>query len=286
MAFERGEEVDFSFEHAHGERFRGNLFRQRGSLALSLRRISPTVRTLEELGLPASLRDLMNNERGLVLIAGATGSGKTTTASALLDEINSKIPAHIITIEDPIEVLHPHKRCLVSQREVGRDTPSFSSALRAALREDPDVIFVGEMRDVETTRLALLAAETGHLVISTLHASSAPKAVDRVIDIFPPHEQPQVRALFADTLSIVLAQELIPRSCGGVTPLAEILVATPAVRSLIREGRVHQLENVMHTSTRIGMQTREQHLQLLCARGVVREERSASREGGERRANG
>lgn len=204
-----------------------------------------------------------------MLIAGATGAGKTSTATALLDEINRESSGHIITIEDPIEALHASKGCLVSQREVGRDTRSFADALRAALREDPDVIYVGEMRDVATVRLALLAAETGHLVISTIHASSAAKAVDRVIDIFPPDQQPQVRALVAETISAVVSQELVPSQSGGLVPVVEVLVATPATRATIREGKGHQLENIMRTSLHLGMQTREHHLRVLRTQGVV-----------------
>ena len=254
-------EADGAFTSSQG-RWRFNAFHFMKGIGISLRRLPLKVPALEQLGLPEVVGQFARLERGLVLITGATGSGKSTTAAAILDEINRRDASHIVTIEDPIEFVHESQRSLVSQREVGTHTASFSHALRAALREDPDVIFVGEMRDLETVRLALQAAETGHLVISTLHTASAAKTISRIIDVFPAEQQSQVRLILAEALEGVVSQELVV-TAGGRAVVSEVLVATPSVRALIRDGKTHQLEHVMQTSRGVGMQTREVALRSL-----------------------
>nr|MBA3329987.1 PilT/PilU family type 4a pilus ATPase [Actinomycetota bacterium] len=251
-------------------RFRVNLYSQRESLAAAFRMIPATLKTLEELGMPTSLYDLTLNPRGLVLVTGPTGSGKSTTLAALIDHINSTRAEHIITIEDPIEFLHKHKRCIVNQRELGEDATSFADALRGALRQDPDVILLGEMRDLETISTALTAAETGHLVFGTLHTQSAPSTVDRVIDVFPAEQQDQIRIQLAATLVGVLTQTLLPTADGrGRAPGIELLLPDDAVRNLIRQSKVEQVYSIMQTSISRGMQTMEQSLVDLVRRGVV-----------------
>jgi twitching motility protein PilT len=267
-------EINRQIDLAHSipglARFRVNVFFQRGTLGAAFRLIPAEIKTLEELGIPTALHSLTEKPRGLVLVTGPTGSGKSTTLAALIDEINRKRSEHILTIEDPVEFVHRHKHCIVNQREIGPDAPSFSEALRAALREDPDVILLGEMRDLETISTAITAAETGHLVFATLHTQSAPSTVDRIIDAFPAAQQEQVRVQLAVTLQGICTQALLPTSGGdGRVPALEILFPDDAVRNLIRQGKVEQVYSVMQTGTSKGMQTMEQALADLVLRKVV-----------------
>jgi twitching motility protein PilT len=263
-------QLDFSYGIPGLARFRVNVHFQRDTLAAAFRHVPEELRTLEELGLPPSLKDLAMKPRGLVLVTGPTGSGKSTSLAAMVDEVNRAKPHHILTIEDPIEFVHRHKRCVVTQREIGPDAPSFAEALRAALRQDPDVILLGEMRDLETIATALTAAETGHLVLATLHTQSAPSTIDRVIDVFPPAQQEQVRMQLANTLQGVVTQTLLPTADGtGRVPCLEILFPDDAVRNLIRQGKVEQIYSVMQTSTQRGMQTMEHGLAELIRKRVV-----------------
>jgi twitching motility protein PilT len=259
--FERHHELDFAYSVERLSRFRVNLYTQRGSCGAVFRAIPHNIKSLDELGVPDSVARFAQLPRGLVLVTGPTGSGKTTTLAALLDLANRTRAAHIITIEDPIEFLHPHKLSLVNQREVGADTATFATALKHALRQDPDIILVGELRDLETTSTALTAAETGHLVLATLHTQSAAQTIDRVIDIFPPHQQQQVRTQLAAALQGVVTQALSPRADrAGRTIITEVLVATPAIRNLIREGKNHQIPSFMQAGGREGMLSFDQHL--------------------------
>lgn len=267
-AFARGIDVDAACSLA-GERWRVHGYTQRAGRALSLRRIPTRIPDLTTLGIPEGVHRWASLRSGLVLITGPTGSGKSSTAASLLDLVNTREARHIVTIEHPIEFLHSNRRCLVSQRDVGTHVMSFSDALRSALREDPDIIFVGEMRDLETIRLALQAAETGHLVISTLHTSSAAKTVARIVDVFPAEQQPQIRAILADTLEGIVAQELVVNRKGGRSLVAEVLIATPAVRSLIREGKAHHIDHVIQTSASLGMRSREMSAQILRALELI-----------------
>jgi twitching motility protein PilT len=270
-------QLDLSYSIPGLARFRVNVYSQRESLAAAFRLIPMGLKTLEELNLPASLHELTKKPRGLVLVTGPTGSGKSTTLAALVDEINRSRADHIITIEDPIEFLHRHKRCIVNQREIGADAPSFADALRAALRQDPDVVLLGEMRDLETTSTALTAAETGHLVFATLHTQSAPGTIDRIIDQFPAEQQEQIRMQLAGTLQGIVTQALLPTADGtGRVPVLEILLPDDAVRNLIRQARVEQIYSVMQTGTQRGMQTLEQALADLAIRGVVSKESALS----------
>src|SRR6187401_1057273 len=267
-------EIKRQLDFAHGvpglARFRVNVYFQRGSVGAAFRLIPEAIKTLEELGLPASLHTLAEKPRGLVLVTGPTGSGKSTTLASLIDEVNRTRAEHILTIEDPIEFVHRHKRCIVNQREIGVDAPSFAEGLRAALRQDPDVILVGEMRDLETIATALTAAETGHLVFATLHTQSAPGTIDRVIDAFPAAQQDQIRIQLAATLEGVVTQALLPTADGkGRVAALEILFPDDAVRNLIRQAKVEQVYSVMQTGTAKGMQTMEQSLADLTLRGVV-----------------
>jgi len=271
-------QIDFAHSIPGLARFRVNVFFQRGTLGAAFRLIPADIKTLEELGLPTTLHALTEKPRGLVLVTGPTGSGKSTTLAALIDEINRKRPEHILTIEDPVEFVHRHKRCIVNQREIGPDASSFAEALRAALREDPDVILLGEMRDLETISTAITAAETGHLVFATLHTQSAPSTVDRIIDAFPAAQQEQVRVQLAATLQGICTQALLPTPGGtGRVPALEILFPDDAVRNLIRQGKVEQVYSVMQTSTAKGMQTMEQSLADLVIRKVITLEDALSR---------
>jgi twitching motility protein PilT len=267
---ELNRQLDFSYSIPGLARFRVNVYFQRESIGAAFRLIPTELKTLEELGIPDSLHVLAEKPRGLVLVTGPTGSGKSTTLAAIIDEINRNRSEHILTIEDPIEFLHRHKRCIVNQREIGPDATSFAEALRAALRQDPDVILVGEMRDLETISTALTAAETGHLVFGTLHTQSAPSTIDRVIDVFPAEQQEQVRIMIANSLQGVVTQALLPTADGmGRVPALEILLPDDAVRNLIRQGKVEQIYSVMQTNTGRGMQTMEQSLGDLIQRRVV-----------------
>jgi len=265
----RDKEFDFSFAFGDLGRFRVNAFHERGNLAAALRLIPNAIRTVEDLGLPQVLNKFTEYPRGLVLVTGPTGSGKSTTLAALVDKINRERASHIITVEDPIEYTHKSKRSLVVQREVHYDTFSFAAALRSALREDPDVVLIGEMRDLETIAAAITIAETGHLVFATLHTNSASQSVDRMIDVFPPHQQPQVRAQLGNILMAICSQRLIPRLGGGRIAAAEILVATPAVRNIVREGKSYQLEAVIQTGAEFGMQSMDRTLVNLIHTGAI-----------------
>ncbi len=275
--FQETNDLDFSFELGDLARFRVNLFRGRRGEGAVFRLIPTKVMTVEELGLPKILKDICDREKGLVLVTGPTGSGKSTTLAAMIDYVNEKEEGHILTIEDPIEFVHQSKKCLINQREVGVHTKSFGNALRGALREDPDVILVGEMRDLETISLALTAAETGHLVFGTLHTSSAPKTVDRIIDVFPPAQQEQVRIMFSESIQAVITQTLCKKKSGGRTAALEILIGTPAVRNLIREGKVHQIPSAMQTGQKVGMQTLDMALKELVRRNMVNMDEAQSK---------
>jgi twitching motility protein PilT len=276
--FELNRQLDFSYSIPGLARFRVNVYFQRESIGAAFRLIPTELKTLEELGIPDSLHVLAEKPRGLVLVTGPTGSGKSTTLAAIIDEINRNRSEHILTIEDPIEFLHRHKRCIVNQREIGPDATSFADALRAALRQDPDVILVGEMRDLETISTALTAAETGHLVFGTLHTQSAPSTIDRIIDVFPAEQQEQVRIQIANSLQGVVTQALLPTADKvGRVPALEILLPDDAVRNLIRQGKVEQIYSVMQTNTGRGMQTMEQSLGDLIMRRVVELEVGLSR---------
>lgn len=265
----RDKEFDFSFAFGDMGRFRVNAFHERGNLAAALRLIPNQIRTIAELGMPKIVESFANFPRGLVLVTGPTGSGKSTTLAALVDKINSERAAHIITLEDPIEYTHNSKKSLVAQREVHYDTYSFSSALRSVLRQDPDVVLIGEMRDLETIAAAITIAETGHLVLATLHTNSASQSVDRIIDVFPPHQQPQVRAQLGNILQAICSQRLIPALAGGRVVAAEILIATPAVRNIVREGKSFELEAVIQTGAEQGMQSMDKTLVGLVNSGII-----------------
>ena len=272
--FEFEDELDFSFGIQNLARFRGNVFKQRGCVAMVLRMIPFTVRTFEDLGLPPVVAKLAERPRGLILVTGPTGSGKSTTLAAMIDKVNKERKSHIITVEDPIEFIHRHQSCLVNQREIGTDTKSFASALKYALREDPDVILVGEMRDLETIAAALTIAETGHLVFATLHTNSAAESINRIIDVFPSNQQSQVRAQLAFVLEGVLTQALLQRARGkGRCMACEIMIATPAIRALIRDDKVHQIYSALQSGKKHGMQTMTDALyQLYMNREVAKEE--------------
>jgi twitching motility protein PilT len=265
----KDKEFDFSFAYGDLGRFRVNAFHERGNLAAALRLIPNEILTIEQLGLPTIVNKFADYPRGLVLVTGPTGSGKSTTLASLVNKINTEKPTHIITIEDPIEYTHKSQKAVVVQREVHYDTYSFSAALRSALREDPDVVLIGEMRDLETIASAITIAETGHLVFATLHTNSASQSIDRMIDVFPPHQQPQIRAQLSNILMSITSQRLIPTIGGGRTAAAEILVATPAVRNIIREGKTHQLEAVIQTGAEFGMQSMDKTLVSLIHAGTI-----------------
>jgi twitching motility protein PilT len=278
--FETNKQLDFAYAIPGVARFRVNVFFQRGSISAAFRHIPENISTLESLGLPAVMTEFTRKPRGFVLVTGPTGSGKTTTLAAMVDAINREREEHILTIEDPIEFMHPHRKCIVNQREVGSDAPDFALALKAALRQDPDVILVGEMRDLETMSTALTAAETGHLVFATLHTQSTAQTVDRIIDVFPAGQQAQVRMQLSIALQGIITQQLLPTADGkGRVCACEILVPTPAIRNLIREGKTHQIYSALQTSGSTGMQTMDAHLVQLVRQGKI------TRELAERRAS-
>jgi len=272
--FETENELDFSFGIQNLARFRGNCFKQRGCVSVVIRQIPFSVKTFDDLGLPPVIAQLANRPRGLVLVTGPTGSGKSTTLAAMIDKINKELKGHIITVEDPIEFIHRHQSCIVNQREVGTDTNSFSAALKYALRQDPDVVLIGEMRDLETIQAALTIAETGHLAFATLHTNSAMESINRIIDVFPSHQQSQVRAQLAFVLEGVLTQTLLQKAKGkGRVMAAEIMICTSAIRALIRDDKVHQIESSMQAGKKFGMQTLNDALyQLYMAREVTKDE--------------
>lgn len=277
--FEQENELDLSFGLKSVSRFRANVFMQRGAVAAAIRMIPAQVLGFEQLGLPPIVSELVAKPRGLILVTGPTGCGKSTTLAAMIDKINNEFSGHIVTIEDPIEYLHPHKKCVVNQREVNSDTKSFKAALKYILRQDPDVVLIGEMRDLETIEAALTLSETGHLTFATLHTNSAFQTIHRVIDVFPPHQQPQVRAQLSMVLEGVLSQQLLPRADGRGRALAlEIMVPNSAIRNLIREDKVHQIYAAMQTGqNRYGMQTMNQALYELYVRKVITYEQVLSR---------
>lgn len=263
-------EVDFSFALQGLCRFRVNAFKQRGSTAIAIRVVNEQLLSLEQLGFPDIVEKLALSSRGLILVTGPTGHGKSTTLAAMVNFINTERSCHIITLEDPIEFLHKHKKAIVNQREILNDSRSYANALRAVLREDPDVILIGELRDAETIGIAVTAAETGHLVLATLHTGDAPQTIDRIIDVFPPYQQQQVRVQLSLTLQGVISQQLIPKVDGSSRVAAlEILVVTPAIRNLIREGKTHQIASSLQTGSRFGMQTMDQALADLYKRGLI-----------------
>ncbi len=266
-------EVDTSFSIPGLGRFRINAFKQRGSYGMASRVVASRIPTMEELGLPPVVKELARKPRGLILVTGPTGSGKSTTLSTMIDQINGEKNCHILTLEDPIEYLHKHNKSIVNQREIGHDSLTFSNALRASLRQDPDVILVGEMRDLETIGIALTAAETGHLVLSTLHTLGAAKTIDRVIDIFPPHQQQQIRIQFSSVIEGIISQQLLTKADNsGRVAAFEIMVATPAIRNLIREGKTHQIQTSIQTGMKFGMQSMDNSLLELYRKGVINRE--------------
>ncbi|WP_242360571.1 type IV pilus twitching motility protein PilT [Anaeromyxobacter sp. SG17] len=277
--FEEESELDLSFGVKGLSRFRANVFMQRGAVAGAFRTIPFKILTFQDLGLPPIVAELAKKPRGLVLVTGPTGSGKSTTLASIIDKINTDRHEHIITIEDPIEYLHPHKNCVVNQREVGADTQSFKKALKYILRQDPDVVLVGEMRDLETIEAALVISETGHLAFATLHTNSAVQTINRILDVFPPYQQPQVRAQLSFVLEGVLTQNLLPRAGGpGRALIIEVMVPNPAIRNLIREDKIHQVYSQMQVGqTKFGMQTFNQSLALAYARRLITLEEAMGR---------
>jgi twitching motility protein PilT len=276
--FETTYELDFSYSLHKVARFRVNVYKDKGAVAAAFRLIPARVPTVRELNLPPVLEELTRRPRGLILVTGPTGSGKSTTLAAMVNQINSERSCHIITIEDPIEYLHTHKFSIINQRELGQDTKSFAAALRSALREDPDVILVGEMRDLETIQLAITAAETGHLVFATLHTNNAAESVDRIVDVFPPGQQEQIRIQLANNLQAIISQQLLPRAGQpGRVPAVEVMIATPAIRNLIRENKTHQIHTMIQTSGQLGMQTMDQSLRDLYLKGWISYEEAMAR---------
>ena len=278
--FETEDELDFSFGVQNLSRFRGNVYKQRGCVAMAIRQIPYEIVSIEKLGLPPIVNNMADKPRGLILVTGPTGSGKSTTLAAMVDKVNRQRKGHIITIEDPIEFIHRHQNCMINQREVGADTQSFSAALKYALRQDPDVILIGEMRDLETIGAALTIAETGHLVFATLHTNSAAESINRIIDAFPAHQQDQVRAQLAFVLEGVVTQTLIPRASGkGRVVAAEVMICTPAIRAVIRDEKIHQIYSLMQAGKKHGMQTMNDALQILYMKGEVTLEEALKRSG-------
>ena len=275
--YEENLETDFSFEVKDLSRFRVNAFVQNRGAAAVLRTIPNEILSLDDLGAPQIFKNIINQPAGIILVTGATGSGKSTTLAAMIDHINSTKREHILTIEDPIEFVHENKLCLLNQREVHRDTHSFNNALRSALREDPDIILVGELRDLETIRLAISAAETGHLVFGTLHTNSAPKTIDRLIDVFPAAEKSMIRSMLSESLRAVISQTLLKKNGGGRIAAHEIMLGTPAIRNLIREDKVPQMYSVIQTGQSHGMQTMDQCLQRLVAQGMISAQDAAAK---------
>lgn len=266
---EKDMEVDFSFAFGDVARFRANAYHQKGNVGVALRLIPTKIRTVEELGLPKIIESFTNIPRGLVLVTGPTGSGKSTTLAAMVDKINREKSLHIITIEDPIEYTHKNNKSVIEQREVHYDTRSFAAALRSALREDPDVVLIGEMRDLETIAAAITIAETGHLVLATLHTNNAAQSIDRMIDVFPPHQQQQIRTQLSNILQAIVSQRLIPAIGGGRVAVAEIMIANAAIRNIIREGKTHQIDAVIQTSAEEGMQTMDRALTAMIKTGKI-----------------
>ncbi|MDY0234550.1 MAG: type IV pilus twitching motility protein PilT [Gudongella sp.] len=269
---EKGE-VDFSYSSPGMGRFRVNAYTQRGSLGMALRIIPPEIPSMKQLGLPSVISDLTRLPRGLILVTGPTGSGKSTTLATMIDQINKERKCHILTLEDPIEYMHKHNKAIVNQREIGSDSKSFTNALRGALRQDPDVILVGEMRDLDTISIAITAAETGHLVLSTLHTLGAAKTIDRIIDVFPPHQQQQIRVQLASVIQAVISQQLLAKADGkGRVAAHEIMIASPAIRNLIREDKIHQIDTVIQTGSKYRMQTMDASLIALYHKGLISKE--------------
>lgn len=275
--FEKTRELDFSYGVSGVARFRFNVYRQRGSVGGAMRAIPSKVPSMDQLGLPPIIRELAKKHSGLILVTGPTGSGKSTTIATMIDHINGERNAHIMTIEDPIEYLHKHRKCMVNQRELSTDTDSFENALRAVLREDPDILLIGEMRDLTTIASALTLAETGHLVFGTLHTRNAPQTIDRVVDVFPAHQQDQIKIQLSNSIEAVIAQQLIPRMEGGRFAAIEIMVATPAIRNLIREGKTFQIYSVMETGFQHGMRTADRVLADAHREGIISFEEAANR---------
>jgi twitching motility protein PilT len=275
--FEKTKELDFSYGVKGVGRFRVNVYRQRGSIGAAMRAIPSDIPSMEELGLPLILKELAKRNSGLILVTGPTGSGKSTTIATMIDTINHERKCHVMTIEDPIEYLHRHNKCMINQRELNTDTDSFNNALRAVLREDPDVILIGEMRDLETIASALTLAETGHLVFGTLHTRNAPQTIDRVVDVFPPYQQDQIKVQLSNTLEAVVAQQLIPKIGGGRFAAVELLIATPAVRNLIREGKSYQIYGTMETGGQQGMVTMDKILAEAQRKGLITHEDAENR---------
>lgn len=267
---EENGEVDTSFSSPGVGRYRVNAYKQRGSYGMALRIIPLEIPSIEDLGLPGIVKDLARLPRGLILVTGPTGSGKSTTLATMINQINNERRCHILTLEDPIEYLHRHNQSIVNQREIGTDSKSFAASLRAALRQDPDVILVGEMRDLETISIALTAAETGHLVLSTLHTNGAAKTIDRIIDVFPPHQQQQVRVQFSSAIQAIISQQLLPKADeSGRVAAFEVMVATPAIRNLIREEKIHQIDTAIQTGAKYQMQTMDNSLLELYKKGLI-----------------
>ena len=278
--FETDDELDFSFGVPNLSRFRGNVFKQRGCVAMAIRQIPYQIITLDELGMPPVIKTLAERPRGLVLVTGPTGSGKSTTLASMVDKINKERRGHIITIEDPIEFIHRHQNCMVNQREVGSDTKSFTAALKYALRQDPDIILIGEMRDLETIGAALTIAETGHFVMATLHTNSCAESINRIIDAFPAHQQSQVRAQLAFVLEGVVTQTLLPKAKGkGRVCATEIMICTAAIRAVIRDEKIHQIYSLMQAGKKHGMQTMNDSLQMLYMKGEITLDEALKRSG-------